>query len=198
MSVQGQLLNQSVAVPDYLVMRKRAAASLALLVFVVSVTVLPARLWARSTSINSAAIGNIRALVSSLEMYRAVHECYPDNWLVDMYESTEPDFGPPSFNIDIQVEPQEVQEFNYHYVPIPLGCVEKACLSYTLKAIPTAAIAKTERVSWLEKIGLVTVLGRIELRSFYADQTGVIRHCSGSVGADATDSPIDQPPVACR
>src|SRR3989338_5743063 len=64
---------------------------------------IPNVLRGRTTANESAAIGNLRALSSSLEMYRSVNNVYPldvagNTWLLVMYTNANPDFGPPSFS----------------------------------------------------------------------------------------------------
>ena len=68
---------------------------------------IPNVLRGRTTANESAAIGNIRALISSLEMYRSVNQAYPSvnaGAFQDQMYGTDcagsaptPDFGPPSF-----------------------------------------------------------------------------------------------------
>lgn len=124
------------------------------------------------------AIGNSRALVSSLEMYRSVYRSYPDGWLDDMYTKADPDFGPPVFALDLQAVAQTVQNYQYRYTPLPTGCEEPNCTGYALSTTPVNESAGT--------------------RSFFTDQIGEIRHCTGAAGARATDPTINQTPIACQ
>src|SRR3989338_5142185 len=61
---------------------------------------IPNVLRGRTSANEAASIGNLRALVSSLEMFRSVNNNYPAtaNWVANMYTTPDPDFGPPSFN----------------------------------------------------------------------------------------------------
>lgn len=150
---------------------------------------IPNVLRGRTTANESAAIGNIRALVSSLEMYRSVNNLYPNvgtQWATQMYNGTnapEPDFGPPSFNhaMDQSACPAGAsssctQGFRYNYV-------SASGANYTLLAVPDA-------------------VGTTGTRSFLATESGLIRHCTGTGVAvnmtDASPAPtIDASVVAC-
>ena len=140
---------------------------------------IPNVLRGRTTANESSAIGNLRALVSSLEMYRSVNNVYPAtaNWLANMYTTPTPDFGPPSFAhaMDGSACPPAAassctQGFTYDFASAGAG-------TYTLNADPD-------------------VLGQTGTRSFFVDETGVIRHCTGT-GAAVTDPSIDAAPIAC-
>ena len=139
---------------------------------------IPNVLRGRTSANEAASIGNLRALVSSLEMFRSVNNAYPltADWVDNMYTTPNPDFGPPSFNhaMDGTACPAAAasgctQGFRYTYVSA--GAV------YTLNANPD-------------------VLGNTGTRSFFVDESGVIRHCTGT-GATVADVSIDAPPVAC-
>ena len=140
---------------------------------------IPNVLRGRTSANESAAIGNLRALVSSLEMFRSVNNAYPltANWLANMYTTPDPDFGPPSFAhaMDGTACPPAAasactQGFRYTYT-------SAAGTVYTINTNPD-------------------VLGNTGTRSFFADESGVIRHCTGT-GATVTDPSIDAPPIAC-
>ena len=154
---------------------------------------IPNVLRGRTTANETAVIGNMRALISSLEMERSVNNVYPldiaaNTWLARMYGAgavpaacaaliaPDPDFGPPSFCVTMLTSP--VQGFNYTYA---VGAA--AGQTYTILAVP------------------VTV-GTTGTRSFVADQTGLIRHCTGTGTAaamtDGTPAPtIDAAVAAC-
>jgi hypothetical protein len=135
------------------------------------------------------ATSSLKGLVASLELYRSVHQGYPDAWLEDMYPKNEQSFGPPAFAVDLQSAPQVFYAYHeYRYTPPPLGCVEPNCHSYTLAALPTPALRQYKKYRYR---------GRVPVESYFVDQTGVIRHCKGHAGADATDPPIDQPLTKC-
>ncbi len=139
---------------------------------------IPNVLRGRTSANEAAAIGNIRSLVSSLEMYRSVNNSYPDAWQADMYTTPDPDFGPPSFNI--AMAGQTVQGYNYTFTPVG---AEPNVTTYTLVASPQ-------------------VINTTGSRGFFVDQNGTVRHCRCPAGAacnaaDATDTPINTAPNAC-
>ena len=129
---------------------------------------IPNVLRGRTTANEAASIGNMRALVSALEMYRSVYQEYPTTWQTNMYDP-DPDFGPPSFNIALANGSDiNVQGFLYDYNRV-------TAQTYTLDASPTT-------------------VGRTGTRSFFVDESGTIRHCNTAVqGAEATvgDPTID-------
>jgi len=125
------------------------------------------------------AIGNLQNMAhSNLKMYQGVNGSYPDSWQADMYLNATPDYGMPEFDLDIQTKPQTVNSYTYQYRPEPSGCTEPRCDSYTITAVPQVA-------------------GKTGTRSFFTDQSGMIHHCTGGTGADATDRTIDQRPEPC-
>ncbi len=142
---------------------------------------IPNVLRGRTTANESAAIGNLRALVSSLEMFRSVNNVYPAtaNWVANMYTTPDPDFGPPSFNHVMDGSAASLtQGFVYTYTSGGAG-------TYTILAAPQT-------------------VGTTGTRTFLANETGLIRHCSNppaGVAAnmtDATPAPtIDAAVVAC-
>ena len=148
---------------------------------------IPNVLRGRTTANESAAIGNIRALISSLEMERSVNNVYPalETWQATMYGANcaagtapDPDFGPPSFCMATLNggAADLVQGFIYDYTgaAAPAG-------TYTL-------------VAWAQTVGTTGT------RSFFANQTGLIRHCTMAAQADradVADQTIDTAPVAC-
>ncbi|MBI2104231.1 MAG: prepilin-type N-terminal cleavage/methylation domain-containing protein [Candidatus Omnitrophica bacterium] len=138
---------------------------------------IPNVLRGRTSANEAAAVGNLRALVSSLEMYRSVTNSYPDAWQADMYTNANPDFGPPSFNLNLAAA-QTVQGYNYVYTAVG-GCAEPNCTQYTMTGTPQTAL-------------------RTGTRAFFVDETGTIRHCvvvnQGDLAA-VTDATIDQGPT---
>ena len=149
---------------------------------------IPNVLRGRTTANEASAIGNLRALVSSLEMARSVNNAYPNaaaNWVGDMYNTPDPDFGPPSFNhvMDGTACPPGAaasctQGFRYTY-----SAGASAGTTYRLLATPD-------------------VLGTTGTRSFVATESGLVRHCLGTGTAanmtDVTPAPtIDAPPINC-
>lgn len=148
---------------------------------------IPNVLRGRTTANESAGIGNLRALISSLEMFRSVNNDYPvaATWVAQMYPAGVPAFGPPSFNL--AMTGQTVQGFNYTYTALPAGCTDvlNNCTDYTVSAIPQ---------TW----------AGTAVRSLVADSTGVVRHCVGTAQgqtADATgvgqDATIDTGAANC-
>lgn len=151
---------------------------------------IPNVLRGRTTANESAAIGNTRALVSSLEMYRSVNNAYPTAGLTDyrdMMYGTDclaatvpvPDFGPPSFcktlNGDDLTTGGLVQGFKWTYAGVAGGA------TYTLSATPQA----------------VNTTGT---RSFFANETGLVRHCTTGTqdkAATVASPTIDAAVVAC-
>ncbi len=122
---------------------------------------IPNVLRGRTTANESAAIGNMRSLMSSLEMARSVNQQYPINatWLATMYGANcaagtapDPDFGPPSFCLALAAS--TVQGYNYTYAGDGTGN------TYTMLAVPAT-------------------VGSTGTRSFFANQTGLVRHCVG-------------------
>ena len=149
---------------------------------------IPNVLRGRTTANESAAIGNVRALVSSLEMARSVNSAYPQPdgaafktamYGADCVAATVPvpDFGPPSFCKDLDgADPGSVvQGYKYTYAAPAAGT------TYTLNATPQT-------------------VNNTGTRSFLANETGLIRHCTtGTQDKQATvASPtIDAAVAAC-
>jgi prepilin-type N-terminal cleavage/methylation domain-containing protein len=134
---------------------------------------IPNVLRGRTSANETAAIGNLRALVSSLEMFRSVNNGFPLTaaWVADMYTTPDPDFGPPSFNV--AMTGQTIQGFNWTYTAATAN-------NYSLLAVPA-------------------VLGTTGSRSFFTAGDGIIRHCrgTGTVANMVNDSTIDVAPLAC-
>jgi prepilin-type N-terminal cleavage/methylation domain-containing protein len=172
--------------------REKAGFTLVEIMIVVAIIALlaaiaiPNVLRGRTTANESSAIGNLRALVSSLEMYRSVQNNYPDAWQADMYTTPNPDFGPPSFNNTMAggatAATGLVQGFTYTYTNLPAACVEPACTQYDILAVPQT-------------------LNTTGTRSFFANETGLISHCTGTGTrahfTDGNEATIDQQPTAC-
>ena len=146
---------------------------------------IPNVLRGRTTANESAAIGNLRALVSSAEMFRSVNNRYPLNtaasWQDDMYVNANPDFGPPSFNNTMAggttAATGMVQGFRYTYTGVAGGT------TYTVLAVPDGAATGT--------------------RGFRADESGLIVHCTPATNATtlanlANELTIDQAPNLCN
>lgn len=147
---------------------------------------IPNVLRGRTSANESASIGNMRALVSSLEMYRSTNNVYPDTagvaapaWLAAMYGANclaatqpAPDFGPPSFCLPLTGAGTGVglvQGYNYIYS----NGVGPAGATYAVIATPAT-------------------VGTTGTRSFFVNQTGVVTHCpepGGAVAATAANGP---------
>jgi len=144
---------------------------------------IPNVLRGRTTANESAAIGNLRAIVSSLEMARSVNNAYPATtgtafrdtmYGTDCLAATAPvpDFGPPSFcRVLDGGAGAQVQGYAYTYAAAAGGP------TYTINANPVT-------------------LNNTGTRSFFVDESGLIRHCTGT-GATVTDPTIDAVPIAC-
>ena len=130
----------------------------------------------RTTANESAGIGNLRALVSSLETSRSVNNSYPTTavgWQTTMYGANcnagtapDPDFGPPSFcrTLTGGGAANTVSGFIYTYAGSATGD------TYTLLAAPG-------------------VIGTTGTRTFFVDQTGLIRHCQSPPAGTAANGP---------
>ena len=144
---------------------------------------IPNVLRGRTTANESAAIGNLRALVSSVEMFRSVNAAYPTStvgWQTAMYEPTcateaapTPDFGPPSFCNTMAGGTTQatglVRGYKWTYTGVATGA------TYSIAGTPE-------------------VLNNTGTRSFFVDESGLIRHCTTGVqngAADANDPTID-------
>ena len=126
---------------------------------------IPNVLRGRTTANESAAIGNLRALVSSLEMWRSVNSAYPNPW-TDLFNAT-PAYGPPSFNVSMANN--TVQGYLYRYTAL------SANAAYNIIAQPAT-------------------VNRTGTRSFYVDEAATIRHCTGNAAPTASNNTIDQQP----
>ena len=154
---------------------------------------IPNVLRGRTTANESAAIGNLRAVISSLEMARSVNNAYPQPdgaaFVTTMYGAGGvpagcaaavvpiPDFGPPSFCrvLDGTDPGSVVQGYKYTYVAPAAGT------TYTLNATPQT-------------------LNNTGTRSFMASETGLIRHCTTTVQdrqATVASPTIDAAIAAC-
>ena len=128
---------------------------------------IPNVLRGRATANETAAVGNTRALLSSLEMYRSVNNAYPTNWS-SMGVAT-----PPFYPAPFQTVASTVQGFTYAYA---LGASNA---QYTLTATPTANAGS--RGFFTDETGLIRHCNAI----------------SGDSTADVTESTIDAAPGGC-
>ena len=135
---------------------------------------IPNVLRGRTTANESAVIGNLRALISSAEMYRSVYQTYPSDWDDDMYTNVDPDFGPSSFNKNLSGSAVSVGPYTYAYTVAAGGG------TYDILALPLPVTNGT--------------------RSFLANEEGLIRHCGGTAGTVAglsDDATLDSQPKPC-
>ena len=132
---------------------------------------IPNVLRGRTTANESAAIANIRALTSGLEMFRSVNNQYPAAWQADLYTNANPDFGPPSF--DVTMAASTVQGYNYTYAQV-------TAQTFTLLSVPQT-------------------LGTTGTRSLFVNETGIVRHCrgTGTAAGMAAAATLDAAPAAC-
>ena len=137
---------------------------------------IPNVLRGRATANESAATGNMRALVNALEMYRSTNNEYPDDWDADLYTDAEPDYGPPSFNLNLDAV-QVVQGYSYIFD-------QTAAQTYTLDAYPAAIANGT--------------------RAFFVDEDGTPLHCrcpatgcTAAVNAAAGSLALNVAPGVC-
>ena len=227
--------------------KKAIRASLVLLVFGYRVGIASARLEssyapaARISRNESVAIGDLRALVGSLGIYKWKKQSYPDAWQTDMYPPSGPAYGPANFDLDIQSTAQLLRGYRYRYTPMPPGCSEPNCSGFVVTVIPerSGIIVKlptpdeearvTDQIK--AKYGAPSKLSREQLkkcweelqealsplytieppettgtRSFFADESGKVRHCKGGTGANASDAlvrglfkeEVEQDPKPCQ
>ncbi len=150
---------------------------------------IPNVLRGRTTANETASVGNLRALISSQEMYRSVNNRYSKDttWQANMYPAGGvPAFGPPSFNATMVAS--VIQGYTYDYVALPAACTDLAgdCTQYAMQGVPQT-------------------LNQTGTRSFFASEAGTIRHCTGTATRPPTaattatwltKATIDQPPSA--
>ncbi len=130
---------------------------------------IPNVLRGRATANETAAIGNMRALLSSLEMYRSVNSAYPTSW--GSMTTANPPFYPQPFSGNSSVIAQTVQGFIYAYTGTGAN-------NYLITAVPSSASSGG--------------------RQFFVNETGRVFHCSSTSttpGALPTTS-IDGPPAS--
>ena len=128
---------------------------------------IPNVLRGRATANETAAVGSLRALLSSLEMYRSVNNAYPTNW--SSMGVAVPPFYPQPFTSQTSNLAQTVQGYTYAYTG--------AASQYTLTAVPSAA--------------------NIGSRQFLTNESGLVRHClnsSSTVAITSSDNTIDGSP----
>ncbi len=133
---------------------------------------IPNVLRGRTSANEAAAVGNTRALVSSLEMYRSTNNIYPAtaNWQAEMYTNPTPPFGPPAFNA---ASPITVQGFTYTYA-------SGGAQTYTFTVAPVT-------------------IGTTGSRGFFVSDAGVVRHCRCGATCTAVvgSNTLDVAPAAC-
>jgi hypothetical protein len=123
-----------------------------------------------------AAIGNLRSLVTALEMRRAFENAYPvsTDWATLYPPATTPAIGPPLFQTAGALSGHEVQGYRYTYT-------STGGTQYAITAVPDRP-------------------GTTGTRSFYADESGMIHHCLSVVehmAATVKDPELTEAPVPC-
>ena len=155
---------------------------------------IPNVLRGRTTANETAAIGNLRALISGSEMYRSVNNTYPGPddaaFLAAMVPGAPaPPYVPQPFTVWAGGPTVQGYTYNFSSTTGAAGACTTAggdCVLYDVDANAAG-------------------LGQTGVRSFVADQSGQIRHClAGAPGADAdstndanSDATIDGPALAC-
>lgn len=143
----------------------------------------PNVLRGRTSANEAAAIGNLRALNSSLQMYQSVNATFPTSagWVASMYPGGGvPSYGPNSFNAAAvgTAAGYVVQGFTYVYTSLPDKCAGTQalpCSDYTITADPQSA-------------------NRTGTRAFFTDASSEIRHEPvTSAPATVACPTIDQP-----
>ena len=133
---------------------------------------IPNVLRGRTSANEAAAIGNVHALISGLEMYRSVNNSYPGPdsaaFTAAMYTAADPDFGPPSFAATLTVQ-------GYAYTFTSTTAAAGACTT----ALGNCALYTLDAVAG--------TLGNTGVRSFVADETGGIRHCTATAQGQTAD-----------
>ena len=133
---------------------------------------IPNVLRSRTSANESAAVGNLRALVQGTENYNAVNASYPVglNWKANMIPAPPiPAYSPAPFT-DM---PLNIQGYAFAYT----GAGPPPVTLYTYTAAAQA-------------------LNQTGTRAFFVDQSAVIRHCTGATGATVASLPISSPPNA--
>ena len=146
---------------------------------------IPNILRSRTSANESTAAGNFRSLASSLEMARVSNNAYPVNatWQATMFgpdcnpgTAPIPDFSPAAFCTTRTggAAANTVQGCVYTYAGVADGT------RYTLLAEPAA-------------------IGATGSRTFFADETGIVRHClsppAGTVANGPTWAELDKAPA---
>lgn len=165
--------------------QRRMAAAFTLIEILVVVSIIavlaalafPQLIRARCTAHETATVGNLHGLANGLAMYLSTNNTYPLQWQPDMYTSADPDYGPVSFDQDLQSAAVAVQGYWYQYRdPGPT-----LTLIYSILAHPV-------------------VPDLTGTRSFWVNETGEIYHCTGDTAqltAPAWVRTVKEPPVAC-
>ena len=147
------------------------------IIALLAVSAVPGLLRARTTANETAAIGNLKALFSSLVIYHTAHNSYPavsEDWNDALYADAEPDYGPPAFNQELDGS-AVVQGYAYEYIAYGAG------MSFVLRASPDR-------------------LGQTGTRTFWVSDEGVLFHCTGGDTSDYIPGaavPMAQPPGSC-
>lgn len=137
---------------------------------------------ARATPYESAGRTGMRALKSSLDVYRSMKDHYPAtaDWAMEMYPVGEEPLAPPAFQTNNRLSDYVMEGYRFSYE-------SEGGTTYSLRAVPQEwGVAGT----------------RAGASSFYTDANpnGAIYHCIVSAEiqeATADDRTLDEPPVLC-
>ena len=166
--------------------RMRAARGFTLVEIMIVVAIIallaaiaiPNVLRGRVTANESAAVGNMLALLSSLEMYRSVYSSYPTGSWITQMTNPNPPFSPTPFTsttVNMAAADLTVQGYNYLYTAGAGGAT-----TYNVSAQPVSNATGN--------------------RTFYTNETGQIFHCQSSNSADTLPGAatvISSPPGVC-
>ena len=146
---------------------------------------IPNVLRGRTSANEAAAIGDLRALNSSLQMFQSVNGTFPTaaGWVASMYPGGGvPNYGPNAFNNAVvgTGTGYVVQGYRYLYTALPAACTAlqaAPCSDYTITANPQT----------------VNTTGT---RAFFTSSSAEMRHVTGAGPATATCPTVDLPPGA--
>lgn len=126
-------------------------------------------LRSRMTGHETVTIANLRQLAVALQMYNSTNNAYPDP--LGLLSDATPPFATSSLTGGSgQNGNSDLHGYRYVYT-------KEGNFDYTVVVDPTAP-------------------GVTGSRSFFVDETGIIRHCIGT-GATVSDPTIEQAPIAC-
>ena len=176
---------------------KRRLLIILVLIGLVGAALIPNAIICYVDSTGASAVRNLRDMAAALAQYYTKRShSYPDTWQTDLYAYGSV-LGPAAFNLDIQSAPQTVLRYDYHYTPLPVGCLEPHCSRYVITAVPHRYDQKRKSRFWKGAYRVTQSYKIYGWRSFFVDESGTIRHCTGETGAEATDQRIERAPRPC-